>query len=300
MELKPDLVQGWMYHGNVAASMAVVGDRLPVVWGIHHSLHDVSGEKLLTRLLIYSGRRLARQAKLRKIVYCSDASRLQHEAIGYPSSKSLYIPNGFDCGRFVPSPQARQRVRQELQLSDAALLVGSAARFHPVKNHIGLIHAFSSIAARHPDARLLLAGRDLTPSNKPLMAAIRRGGQGGRVILLGERDDIPEFFAALDILVLSSRSEGFPNVLGEAMACGVPCVTTDVGDAALIVGDTGMAVPADNDAALAAALSAVLALPASQRKTLGARARSRVLGAYSMATVAARYADLYRDVHGRT
>lgn len=295
-EAQPDIVQGWMYHGNVAASLASSGIGRPLVWSIHHSLHDLASEKPLTRLLIRSGSRLARQRRLSRIVYCSEASRLQHEEIGYPSRKSVYIPNGFDCLRFVPDPESRQRLRAGLGLDDDVVLVGSVARFHPIKNHIGMIQAFSSIASRHPRARLLLVGLGLSDDNEPLMQAIRRGGHEDRIILLGERDDIPQVFSALDLLVLGSRSEGFPNVLGEAMACGVPCVSTHVGDAARIVGDTGIVVPAGDDTALASATERVLSYPAAERRALGARARCRIVENYSMGVVAGRYASLYREV----
>lgn len=296
VETGADLIQGWMYHGNTAASLAASGVGRPLVWGIHHSLHDLSAEKPLTRLLIRSGSRLARQHKLSRIVYCSEASRVQHEAIGYPSHKSVYIPNGFDCQRFVPDPEARRRLRAALGLDEDTVLIGNVARFHPIKNHVGMIQAFSSIAERHPRARLLFAGLGLSAENGPLMQAIRRVGHEDRIILLGERDDIPRVFAALDLLLLGSRSEGFPNVLGEAMACGVPCVTTDVGDAARIVGDTGLVAPAGDDAAMAMALERALSYSEGERKALGMRARSRIVDNYSMAVVAGRYASLYREV----
>jgi glycosyltransferase involved in cell wall biosynthesis len=131
------------------------------------------------------------------------------------------------------------------------------------------------------------------------MHAIRGGGHENRIILLGERDDIPQLFAALDLLALASCSEGFPNVLGEAMACGVPCVTTDVGDAARIVGDTGFVAPGGNDPAFAAALDRALSVSPSERKELGARARARIIETYSIDVVAERYAGLYHEVLAR-
>lgn len=298
-ELEPDIVQGWMYHGNVAATLAMKpAAAVPVIWNIRHSLHDLVREKPLTRLLIRVGAVLARRTTVRRIVYCSDTSRVQHERVGYPHSKSVHIPNGFDCQRFRPSPDGRYRVRRSLGLEDDAVVVGSVARFHPIKNHVGLIAAFSRIAPRYPRARLLLAGFGISVENEAITEAIRRGGQQDRIILLGERNDMPDLFAALDVLVLGSRSEGFPNVLGEAMACGVPCVTTDVGDAASIVGDTGFVAAANDEAGLAEALGRSLALPDEERVALGARARSRVRQFYHMPEVIGRYAELYRHTSG--
>lgn len=295
-ELKPDLVQGWMYHGNIAATLATKSDSaVPVVWNIRHSLHDMAGEKPLTRVLIRTGAALARRQAVWRIVYCSDASRLQHEAIGYPAAKSVYIPNGFDVSRFRPAPEVRQRVRSDLGVQGDAVVICNAARFHPIKNHVGLIGAFSSVAARHPRAMLLLAGPGVSAENQTLVAAIRRGGQQARVILLGERNDIPDLLAAADIVALGSRSEGFPNVLGEAMACGVPCVTTDVGDAASMVGDTGFVAPANDEAGLAEALDRALVLSDGERRSLGARARSRIASLFDVVEVTGRYANLYRE-----
>ncbi len=292
--IRPDLVQGWMYHANFAATVAADGGP-PVMWGIRHALHDLKNEKRLTRTLIRAGALLARSPRVRAVVFCSEASRIQHEAIGYPGSKSVFIPNGFDCQRFAPATIAAGRLRAELGLPGDAILVGNAARLDRIKNQEGLIRAFSSVAARHTQAHLLLAGAGVTSANAGLMAAIRDGGYGTRIHLLGERLDMPQFYAGLDAHVLSSRSEGFPNVLGEAMACGVPCISTDVGDAAEIVGDTGCIVPRGDNDALADALEKLLSMPADARIGLGERARERVLARYSLQVVAERYAKLYRE-----
>jgi glycosyltransferase involved in cell wall biosynthesis len=294
---RPDVVQGWMYHGNIAATLAST-KRLPVVWGIHHALHDLRGEKPLTRALVRLGPLLS--SRVRKIIYCARVSQHQHEALGYPAGKSLYIPNGFDCNRFKPDVDACGALRTELGLPADALLVGHAGRFHPVKNHAGLIAAFGAATKAHSEAWLLLAGAGVTPDNAQIMRMIEAAGIAGRVKLLGERKDMPRFFAALDVHVLASRSEGLPNVLGEAMACGVPCVTTDVGDSAAMVAETGKVVPPGGQQSLAVALEDMLRLPAHVRQSLGEQARSRIMAEYSLMAVAERYARLYRELTGRS
>lgn len=289
---RPDLVQGWMYHGNVAAALAVERN-VPVIWGIHQSLHAMDREKFLTKCLIHAGRPLVRRT--RRVVYCSRVSQEQHEAIGYLKSKSMFIPNGFDCDVFAPRISARQSVREELGLPPDALLVGHAARYHEVKNHLGLVAAFARVSKELPDAWLLLAGGGVTDQNAELARAVVEAGIRERVFLLGERHDMPRFFAALDVNVLVSHSEGFPNVLGEAMACGVPCVTTDVGDASMIVADTGVVVPKGDDAGVAEGILSLLRLPRGRRAELGARARARIVAEFSISTVAEKYAALYQE-----
>lgn len=289
----PDVVHGWMYHGNIAASLAAPR-KLPVIWGIHHALHNYSEEKALTRLLIYSGPRLS--GRVKRILYCSQASQLQHEALGYPASRSQFIANGFDCDVFRPDPYAAAELRRELALQDDAVLIGNAARFDPIKNHQDLIRAFARLVDLHPKAHLLLAGAGVSEENEELSGLIRHEGAAGRVVMLGQRNDMPRFYAGLDAFALSSRSECFPNVLGEAMACGIPCVSTDVGDAASIIGSTGQLAPAGDVAALTAAMNALLGLSPSDRRSLGEAARMRILAKFSLASVARRYAEVYRHV----
>lgn len=292
-DARPDVVQGWMYHSNMAAGLAVE-NTTPVVWGIHHGLHDFAREKRLTRLIIRSGAWLAKPTK--RIVYCSEASQYEHEAVGYPADKSLFIPNGFDCESFRPDPHAAARLRRELALSDDTLVIGHVARFHPVKNHVGLVRAFSRVAECYPKAHLVMVGQSVTPSNELLAEVVSTCGVSGRVHLLGERADISRLLPALDVYVSSSRAEAFPIVLGEAMACGIPCVSTDVGDSGAILGKTGRIVPVGDEVALAQGIRDLLCLTPNARRALGALARARVIAEYSLPAVAERYGALYREL----
>lgn len=288
---QPDLVQGWMYHGNMAAAVAM-NSKTPLVWGIHHSLQDLAREKPLTRLVIRGGPWFASRA--RQIVYCSQASQHQHEVVGYPATKSIFIPNGIDCERFRPDPQAVNHLRIALGLSEDALLIGHAARFHPVKNHVGLVRAFARVAQYCPTAHLLMVGRDVTLANEMLAGAVSAGGLTGRVHLLGEQADMWRILPALDVYASFSWSEAFPIVLGEAMACGVQCVTTDVGDSAVIVGDTGRVVAPGDEIALGKNIVDLLASTPAARRAIGERARARIIAEYGLSAVADRYATLYR------
>ena len=215
----------------------------------------------------------------------------------YPERKTVLIPNGFDCDVFSPRRDLGPGLKSELGLSDTAILIGHAARYHPMKNHEGLVRAFARTAENRDDTYLVMAGRNVDVRNLELTSLVRSARLEKRVFLLGELSAIPEFLAQLDICVLSSRwGEAFPNILGEAMACGVPCVTTDVGDSGRIVGESGQIVPAGDDGALADAMSALVQAGPVRRRELGLRARQSVLERYSLKTIAQAYRQVFEDV----
>jgi glycosyltransferase involved in cell wall biosynthesis len=208
----------------------------------------------------------------------------------------VVIPNGFELERFHPDAAARARVRQELELGDDTPVVGLVARVHPDKDHPNFVTAAGMVAERSADAVFVLAGQGAERSNADLGRAIRDAGLDGRVRLLGRRADVPSVLAALDVLASSSRSEGFPQVVGEAMLCGVPCAVTDCGDSREIVGRTGRVVPTRDPAALANALLELLASTPAERAALGAEARERIRARYDIASVSRRYVELYGEV----
>lgn len=291
----PQLIQGWMYHGNLAASLAGLGTRrrVPVNWSIRQSLYDLAAERPATAILIRLGARLSRRPAA--IIYNSETSAAQHEALGYAATDRHVIPNGFDCDAFRPSEATRQRVRAALGIAEDAVVIGLIARWHPMKDHRTFFEAAAPVAARHPSARFLLAGSGISADEPGLTQLIAEHGLQSRVLLLGERADVAELTAALDIACsASARGEGFANVIGEAMASGVPCVVTDVGDSARIVGATGIVVPARAPAALADAIGGLIDAGPERRRELGAAARRRVETEFSLPAVAERYLELYR------
>ena len=229
----------------------------------------------------------------RRILNCSRQAQRIHVENGYDSDKMLLLPNGFDLSRFQPDVGMRDVVRAELKLASGALLVGLVARDDPQKNHSGFIEAAAQVHKTLPQVHFVLAGDGIDQNNKGLTALIDRIGLTGHVHLLGRRDDIPRLMAALDILASSSFGEAFPNVLGEAMACGVPCVVTDAGDSAEIVGDTGRIVACGDMDGLARQLIELLRWPAAQRRQLGALARQRIGDHYEISDVTRRYEEFY-------
>lgn len=292
----PALIHGWLYHGNLLGSVcsALVPGRVPVLWNIRTTLGAVETEKRLTMLLMRLGARWS--GRTARIVYASQVGRRQHEGVGYDRRRGLVIPNGFDCTSFKPDPAARRGVRDELGLPHDAVLVGCVARYHPVKGHQTLLEAAAAVAYALPATHFLLIGQGVDPANAGLGALVTRLGLGGRVHLLGERPDVARLTAAFDVSVLASLSESWPNVIGEAMACGVPCVVSDVGDAAAIVGACGRVVAPADSIALAREILALLRLPADEWRRLGAAARDRIVGEFTLEHVTNLYSRLYDEV----
>jgi glycosyltransferase involved in cell wall biosynthesis len=292
----PDLIQGWMYHGNLAALLA--GSRLknrpPVIWNIRHSPYQLQYVKKSTAAVIKIGAALSKRPE--RIIYNARVSADQHEALGYAADKREVIPNGFDLDLFRPDGAARSTVRQVLGLPEEALLIGLIGRFHPMKDHANMLQATAILCANGHDAHVLLIGRGVDHDNEILTRRIAELGLGERIHLLGERRDTPTLTAALDLLVSSSYAEGFSNVIGEAMACAVPCVVTDAGDSAWIVGDTGLVVPPRDPDALADAISTMIELGPSGRQAWGEKARQRVRELFSLPAIVKRYEALYERV----
>jgi glycosyltransferase involved in cell wall biosynthesis len=293
--LGADLVQGWQYHGSLAAQLTQpwLPWRTPVLWNIRHCIYDLRDEKRLTAAAVRLGARLSGRAA--RLIYVARASAVQHEALGYRSDRRVVLPNGFDTERFAPNPEARRRLRAELGLPGSAVLIGHVARYHPMKDHANFLAAARELRRSHSDVHFVLAGDRVDPSNGVLARDVGALGLGRHAHLLGRRDDVPDVLAALDIATSASYSEAFPNVIGEAMACGVPCVATDVGDSALIMGDAGRLVPPRHSAALAEAWRAVLALGEDGRAALGRQGRRRIVAEYGLRAIAGRYEDLYEE-----
>ncbi len=293
----PHVVQTWLYHADLFGAVAAkLAGSPPVVWGIRMSDLDPRSIRASTRMIARICARLSRQLPA-KIVCCAESGRRWHAALGYDADRMVLIPNGFDVDVFRPDEEVRRSLREELGIAGSSELVGIVARFAPQKDHESFIAAAEQVRSRFPEAHFLLVGQGLDRDNSALAAWIERARIGEQCHLLGSRDDIPRLTAACDVGVsASSFGEAFPNAIGEAMACGVPCAVTDVGDSAWIVGDTGRVVPPRDPSALATAIGALLALFPDARRELGLAARRRIVENFSIADVVRQYEDLYTEL----
>jgi glycosyltransferase involved in cell wall biosynthesis len=286
----PDVVQTWMYHadliGGVAARLAGIK---AVSWGIRNSGANLQEGSRSARALAWLCARLSCLVPA-VIVACAENASARHQEWGYRADRMLVIPNGYDLTRWQARPQARIDLRAAWRVDADTPLIGSVARWNPLKDHANLLQAFAQSLSAHPALRCVLAGRGMDEGNAELMALLARLNLRDKVILLGQRDDIPDIMSAIDVHVLSSCAEGFPNVVAEAMAVGTLCVVTDVGDAAKIVAGEGWVAPPRNPAALSEAVNqAVAALGTADMSNRSRRGRERVRQEYSLATMVEAY-----------
>ena len=292
---KPDIVQTWMYHadllGGLAARMTGVKS---VIWGVRTTDLGNGGKK--ATILIRKICALVSKCLPKVIVCAAEASRKAHAAIGYDQERMIVISNGFNLINLHATFEQRNQVRSIAGIRPDEIVIGSLGRFNPVKNHTDFIAAAALLAGKYRDLKFLLVGRGLECSNEPLMRLLSSTGYADRFVLLGERQDVAACLKAMDIFCLHSRTEGFPNVLGEAMAMGLPCVTTDVGDAAYLLNGNGIVVAPQDSQALANGLEEMLNLGAEGRSVLGCSAMSRIYNDFTIARASKDYMLLYKQL----
>lgn len=296
-QFKPDVVQTWMYHADIIGGVvARLAGFKRVVWGIRNSDLNPRLSKKSTLLVVKMCSFFSKYIPER-IVTCSTRAKDVHVQIGYCESKFVVLPNGFDLARFTLKPMAKLSLCSQVEIPESSKLVGLVARYDPQKNHSGFIEAAKCVLASMPDVHFILAGGMVDENNSELKALIQAKGLCRNVHLLGRRDDVPDLMAAFDVLVSSSSyGEAFPNVLGEAMACGVPCAVTDVGDSAEIVNETGYVVPVGDMHGLARCIIRLLNLDPGEKSKLGRQARARVEAKYEIGHVTRLYESLYDEL----
>lgn len=292
---KPDVVQTWMYHadligGIVAKSLGIK----QVFWNIRHSTFDPSFTKASTIKVAKLCAKLSRTVPS-AIVSCSHVAIQPHVDLGYDKSKFTVIGNGYDLDLFKIDDQAKFNIRKELNIGNKPVL-GMVGRYDPQKNHKGLIHALERVLYKGYDFDLILVGKDLDSQNHELLNLIRNSNLSDKVHLLGQRQDIPSIMNALDIHILSSSyGEGFPNVIAEAMACGTPCIATDIGDVKVIIDDYGWVVEAGDDELITNAILEALELKkqSTEWMKMKALARKHITDNFSISLMIEKYNNVW-------
>lgn len=287
------ILQTWMYHADaMGAAAKILGMRLPLIWNLRHGDPNDGNLKLSTKVVARVCATISRAIPDR-VFCCSRDGADRHSRIGYWNEKIRVLPNGFDLIRYSRDEKARSQIRASLGIRDDATLFGQIARFHPVKAHRLMLEAFALLPGQ---VHLLLCGEGTSEDNGVLMGEISRLGIGARCHVVGKRSDVPAVVASLDVLVSPSFSEGFPNVVGEAMACEVPCIVTDVGDSVLAMGGNGWVVVPGDVKALAKAMEEAVSLGRSGRSEIGARGRVYIRENFSIERVAERYIEGYSEL----
>jgi glycosyltransferase involved in cell wall biosynthesis len=294
-ELRPDIVQTWMYHADLLGGLAArFAGTKRIIWGIRTTEIKSGGSR--ATLIIRKVCAWLSYCVPHTIVCAAEASRLAHITAGYDRSRMLVVANGVDTDHLVATPDQRISIRTECGFGPGIVVIGCVGRFHPVKDHQNFIQAAGIVAKKNENAYFLLIGRGLNSENTQLTEWIRLTEYPDRFVLLGERTDIPSLLAAMDIFCLHSRTEGFPNVVGEAMAMSKPCVATDVGDAAMLIADTGIVVPKENFVALAQGLMQMIELQPAVRNNLGKKAQARIYDEFTMKCARERFEKIYKNV----
>jgi len=295
VQQKPDVLHSWMYHANLLGLLVAKSLGFSrIIWNIPGAYMDFSQYRRLTSLVVKVGAWVSSWPKA--IITTSNKGREFHVQLGYHPKKWEIIPNGFNLNTFQVDPQARKKIREELNITENQKIIGCIARFDPMKDYQTLLTAARDLAQKRQDICFLLVGDGVTEDNNFFKPFLASECLQGRLLLKGHRENIPQIMAALDIATMSSYGEGFPLVVGEAMACGVPCVVTDAGDSALIVGDTGIVVPTKNPLALATAWDHLLNLPDQERVALGKRARARIEEYFELGTITQKYESFFKKV----
>lgn len=292
---KPTVIQTWMYHadllGGIAARMA--GCR-HIVWGIRNTC--VPQNSRMTYLIMRVCALLSHWVP-EKIICVAEAAKNKHCIYGYQAKKMVVIPNGFDFTRFDAQHMNRAKIRYDLGLGCHDFIIGCVGRLHLDKGQDVFIKAVALLGKTQKQTlRFVLIGRECDNNNAKLLQQIDSLGLSSSFILLGERQDIPECLVAMDVFCMPSRTEGFPNGLGEAMCMGLPCVATRVGDAELLAGDTAVMVAADDPVALASGLTQIIEMSEAQRQLLGQKAAMRVREHFSIDKARERFYALYQDI----
>jgi glycosyltransferase involved in cell wall biosynthesis len=291
---RPDVVQTWMYHADLLGGLAarIVGNR-NIIWGIRATdLIAVGYSTLAVRQMCV----FLSWVVPNTIVCAAYSSRRSHIALGYCADRIVVIPNGFDLSHFFATNTQRNALRSQCGFTEKIVVVGNIGRFHQDKDLENFVRSAGLVAKQYINAFFLLIGPGMDTGNKLLADFISATEYSHRFVLLGERSDVPVCLAAMDIFCLSSRTEGFPNVVGEAMAMGLPCVVTDVGDAALLVAETGVVVPKEDSPALAQGISYLLTMTPEDRIQLGQTAKVRIQAMFSMKRTRERFELIYKDI----
>jgi glycosyltransferase involved in cell wall biosynthesis len=289
---QPQIIETWMYHADLLGLLAGKWHGVPsIAWNLQCSSLDPAGFSWMSKLV---RRLLVSLSPFPDVVMANSQAGLEfHRALGYKPRKWLYMPNSLDFDSFKPDDQAGDWLRSLLSLPSRTPLIGLVGRFHPVKDHETFIKAACILTRENPDLHFVLVGRDVEEGNSYINGLVRATAVADRFHLLGHRSDVNHITAGLDIACCSSLSEGSPNVVAEAMACGVACVSTDVGDSSLILQELGRVVPPGDPEAFAQACRETLAIPPSRRRELGVAARARAMESFSLSKVVTRYESLY-------
>jgi len=293
----PNILQSWMYHADLLCTLArpMLRPKPVHLWNVRGSTRNFDDYGRSTRRVVKLCARLSKIPSA--VIVNSEAGRKDHELFGYNPRRWQVLPNGFDTLRFCPDAAAARRLRAQFGLELDSRLVAVVARAHPMKDHRNFLAALAQLTPKHPKLHALLIGPGISADTPLIREALAATGTKNQITLVGPREDIDKILPGMDLLCLPSASgEGFPNVVGEAMACGVPCVVTEVGDSALIVESTGIAVAPKDPTALATAMAMLLDEAPKEHRARSVACRKQIEENYTIEAITDRYETLYTQL----
>lgn len=291
---KPSVIQTWMYHADFLGGLAGKLCGVPVIWGIRNT--DLrKGVSKLTFLIMRITAVLSKYIP-KKIVCVAKSAETVHASYGYDKSKLIVIHNGFDVEHLRFDAYERRRIRKTLGVDSDCILIGSVARFNPYKDHNTFILAAKILSQQKKKVRFLMVGDGIDVRNKSLMQIILSAGLQDIITMVGEQDNLASYYSSMDAFCLHSISEGFPNVLAEAMSCSLPVVSTLVGDARYLVGDEGFFSEPGNPTELAKQITLLVEMSPADRRALGIRLRHRIEQNFSIHSMIKNFENVYHQV----
>jgi glycosyltransferase involved in cell wall biosynthesis len=282
--LKPHILYSFLPDANLVGLISGRIARVKqIVWGVRASNMDVSRYGLLAGISLKLSIFLSRFPDA--IIANSVAGKEFHRSIGYSTNRMMVVPNGIDTNRFKPDYSAGLMVREEWNIDEEAIAIGLVGRLDPMKDHTTFLQAVKIFDQKECSVRFVCIGDGKEPYKSEIYSLCMTLGLNGSLIWAGERCDMTAVYNSMDIVTSSSSfGEGFPNVIGEAMACGVPCVVTDIGDSAIIVGETGIVVPLKDPQALADGWRSMLKRLNDKSYSIKEMARARIVSHYNSET----------------
>lgn len=292
-KFKPQIIQCWLYHSDLIGGIVGLFLKVPVIWSLRQSNIDKEHNPIITRTIIKLCAFLSYYLPA-KIISNSEKAKLIHVNAGYDERKIITIPNGFDENIFFRDYEQKIKFRNELGVSDENIVIGMVGRYNSQKNYGFALKVAKRVIVDNPKIKFCFVGKDLDKSNQELLQKMEKLRLcQTQIFLLGKRQDIPTVMSGLDFLILPSLGESFPNVVGEAMLCEVPCIVSDVGDCSHIVGNSGYVIKGFDESRFASAVKAISVMSLQTRRSMGINARKRIVDNYSLSSVSRRTRQVY-------
>lgn len=292
--VRPWLIYSFMPGANIASALVRPFVTPPVVWGIRSSYMPLERYGFVSMIVGWFEGALAHMPRM--TIYNSVAGLRHYVSKGYPEQNSYIVQNGIDINLYRRVEEGGRRVRNEIGVADNEILVGLVGRIDPVKNIGKFIDAAQQAAQVDRRLRFVLVGDGNVELVKSLRQQARMAGLDDRLTWLGVRQDMPEVYSALDISCSMSMGEGFSNVLAESMACEVPCIASDVGDARILLGNCGIILQSVTPQVMAEAIISMAALSVDARQIMGKACRQRIVANFSVSTMVDNTLSLLRSV----